>query len=85
MSVVNSIPPQEEDSTTNNLKLVSGYCVDNGYHEPWPGSHVGAQTTTKTRWVARGTPTPATNLLRLARKDGQPRAHQLLLLSHVGV
>ena len=54
--------------------------------------------------MARGTPTPGTTTLRLAkgiqlwlqsqvgeqkrwlkRKDGQPRAHQLLLLSQVSV
>ena len=38
----------------------------------------------KKRWMARGTPTPATTPLRLKRKGGHLRAYQLWLQSQVG-
>ena len=36
LSVVNSIPPQDNGSTANNLKLVIDYCANNGCQEAWP-------------------------------------------------
>ena len=34
---VNSVPPLERQyNKRNNLKLVSGYCTDNGCYKPWP-------------------------------------------------
>ena len=29
----------------NNLKLVIGYCADNGCHEPWPRVSLGVSMT----------------------------------------
>ena len=38
VSFSNSIPPQDNGSTANNLKLVIDYCADNGCQEAWPRS-----------------------------------------------
>ena len=35
---MNSIPPQDNGSTANNLKLVIDYCAYNGCQEAWPRS-----------------------------------------------
>ena len=62
-----------------------------GAHQLLPLSHMGVskkkrrkRNNQEKRWMARGTPIPATNALRLKRKGGQPRAYQLWLQPQVG-